>query len=107
MNIGELDRRIKLENYSVTQNDYGEERRTWSEYLEIWAKVDFNGGQAKDEFDKLTAISKAVFFIRNIGLSSLSEKTRILYNSKYYYIEAINEIEGRESFLELITEQRS
>ena len=107
MQIGELDRRIKFENYTSAQNTYGEEKETWSTYLTVWAKVDFNGGQAKDEFDRLTAISKVVFFVRNIGLSSLSEKTRILYDSKYYYIEAINEIEGRESFLELITEQRS
>ena len=46
------------------------------------------------------------FFIRNLDLADLTEKTRISYDSKLYYIQAINEIEGRESFLEIITEQR-
>ena len=106
MRIGELDRRITLQNYSASVNTYGEQIESYSDYRTVWAKVDFDGSSQSDEFDRITAISKVKYFIRNIDLTNLSEKTRISYDSKLYYIQAINEIEGRESFLELITEKR-
>jgi SPP1 family predicted phage head-tail adaptor len=102
MRIGELDSRITLQNYSASV----EQIESYSDYRTVWAKIDFNGGSETDEFNRITAISKVKYFIRNIDLTNLSEKTRISYDSKLYYIQAINEIEGRESFLELITEQR-
>ena len=106
MQIGHLDRRVTLQNYSTTRNGYGELIESYSDYRTVWAKVDFTGGSQSDEFDRITAISKVKFFIRNLDLANLTEKTRISYDSKLYYIQAINEIEGRESFLEIITEQR-
>ena len=106
MQIGHLDRRVTLQNYSTTRNVYGELIESYSDYRTVWAKVDFTGGSQSDEFDRITAISKVKFFIRNLDLADLTEKTRISYDSKLYYIQAINEIEGRESFLEIITEQR-
>ena len=106
MQIGHLDRRVTLQNYSTTRNVYGELIESYSDYRTVWAKVDFTGGSQSDEFDRITAISKVKFFIRNLDLADLTEKTRISYDSKLYYIQAINEIEGRDSFLEIITEQR-
>ena len=106
MQIGHLDRRIILQNYSTTRNVYGELIESYSDYRTVWAKVDFDGGSQSDEFDRITAISKVKFFIRNLDLADLTEKTRISYDSKLYYIQAINEIEGRDSFLEIITQQR-
>ena len=106
MQIGHLDRRITLQTYSTSANSYGELIESYSDYRTVWAKVDFTGGSQSDEFDRITAISKVKFFIRNLDLADLTEKTRISYDSKLYYIQAINEIEGRDSFLEIITEQR-
>lgn len=106
MQIGELDRRVTIENYSASTNTYGEQIESWSTYRTVWAKIDFNGGNVKDEFEKLTGIAKVVFFVRNLDIANLTTKSRINYDSKTYYVQAVNEIEGREKFLELITEQR-
>ena len=106
MQIGHLDRRVTLQNYSTSANSYGELIESYEDFRTVWAKVDFDGGSQSDEFDRITAISKVKFFIRNLDLADLTEKTRISYDSKLYYIQAINEIEGRDSFLEIITEQR-
>lgn len=105
MQIGELDRRVTIENYSASTNTYGEQIESWSTYRTVWAKIDFNGGNVKDEFEKLTGIAKVVF-VRNLDIANLTTKSRINYDSKTYYVQAVNEIEGREKFLELITEQR-
>ena len=48
-----------------------------SDFRTVWAKVDFTGGSQSDEFDRITAISKVKFFIRNLDLADLTEKTRI------------------------------
>ena len=106
MQLGHLDRRVTLQNYVTSAYSYGELIESYSDYRTVWAKVDFTGGSQSDEFDRITAISKLKFFIRNLDLANLTEKTRISYDSKLYYIQAINEIEGRDSFLEIITEQR-
>ena len=105
MQIGQLDRRIVLESPTLVANSYGEETITWSDYLTVWAMVEWKGGSEKEESDKLTAKSKVVFTVRNLG-NLVDETYRILYKTKYYYIQAINEIDGREMFLELLTENR-
>tara|TARA_Y100001972_G_C7416908_1_gene215644 strand:- start:181 stop:504 length:324 start_codon:yes stop_codon:yes gene_type:complete len=106
MQIGELDRRITLESPTATHNNYGENVESYSDFRTIWAKVKFEGGSKTDEFDRITSITKAKFYIRNIGLSTFNEGFIITYDGKSYWIQAINEIEGRDSFLEIITEQR-
>lgn len=105
MEIGQLDRRIALERPSLVSNSYGEETITWVSYLTVWAHLDWKGGMEREESDKLTATTKVVFTVRNLG-NDVDETYRVLYKSKYYYIQAINEIDGREMFLELLTEEK-
>ena len=105
MQIGKLDRRIILQNPTTTANAYGEEVISWSNYLIVWANVEWKGGMENEESDKLTATSKVMFTVRNIG-NAVNPTYRILYKLKYYYIQAINEVDGREMFLELLTEQK-
>ena len=105
MQIGELDRRVVIERPTEATNSYGERETAWGTYLEVWAKIDWKGGKRNEESQKLTAISNVLFFIRNLGVT-VNETMRINYDSKYYYIHVINEIEGREKFLELITKEK-
>ena len=105
MLIGELDRRVDLQTSSFASNNYGEEVLSWSAYRSVWAKIVWKGGTEKDESNKITAISNVTFYIRNLDIS-LSETDRISYDSEYYYIKVINQIEGRDSFLEIITKEK-
>ena len=105
MQIGDLDRRIVLEAPTKVSNTYGEETLTWATYRTVWAKVDWKGGSEKVEKEKITATSKVLFYIRNLDIS-INEEYRISYDSKYYYINVINEIDGRDRFLELETDNK-
>ena len=51
-------------------------------------------------------MSKVHFYIRNQSLSSLTLQTKITYDSKDYFIKVINEVDGRQAFLELIAENK-
>jgi len=110
MQIGELDRRIIIQTFSTSSDGYGEAIKTWSDRITVWANVNFKGGSTKDIAERVTAASKVIFTIRYLTTTNISEAMRIKYKDrgeqKYYYINAINNIEGRENFLELETEQK-
>lgn len=41
MNIGKLDRYVRVEQFTVTQDPvFGEQIKTWSTYIETWANVE-------------------------------------------------------------------
>ena len=118
MLIGELDRRISIEQPTLSFNDYGEsEVDSWSELREVWAKVDWVGGSETDETDKITATTKVDFYIRNLDLDNFMNGSgvptmshRIKFTSegvaKYYYLHNVEQIEGRERFLKITTEEK-
>ncbi len=107
LKIGELDRRIVLENYTSDGNSYGEQTLTWATYRTVWAKILYRGGKVDDESQEIVALSKVEFFVRNLDIAGLTAETRISYDSKYFYIEAINEVDGRGEFLQLLTKEKS
>ena len=106
LKIGELDRRVRLQNAELTKDDYGENLKTWNTFATVWAKILYRSGDVNEESEKNTAIGKVEFFIRNLGMSSLTMQTRIFYDSKYFYLEAINEVDGRGMFYQLLTKEK-
>ena len=112
MQIGELDRRITIETFSTDPDGYGEAIKTWSVLINVWANINWKGGNTKDIAERVTATSKVVFTIRNYGstIDSIDESMRVKYRdrgvTKYYYINVINQIDGRDGFLQLETEQK-
>mgnify|MGYP003661326593 FL=1 len=59
-----------------------------------------------DESDKITGMTKLHVYIRNLDMANLSLQSRITYDSEYYFPKVINEIDGRDSFLEIICENK-
>ncbi len=118
MLIGELDRRIIIEQPTVSINNYGEVAiDSWIEVRTVWAKVEWVGGSEGEDADKITATTKVNFYIRNLDLDSFLNGSaaptmahRINFSpqgtAKYYYLHNVEQIEGRESFLKIITEEK-
>lgn len=122
MTIGELDRRIDLESPLFSSDDYGGSIVSeYENYRTVWAKIEWNGGDEKNQTDKITAITKVNFYIRNLDLDDFingfstgdakpTMSWRIKYSDgaidKYYYIHNIAQIEGREGFIKIITEEK-
>lgn len=107
MTIGELDRRIEIYNVSTSANSYGELTRSYSLFRTVWAAIEWKGGTEKmDESDKITGMTRLHVYIRNLDMSNLSLQSKIVYDSKDYFIKVINQIEGRTQFLEIICENK-
>ncbi|MEN7549315.1 phage head closure protein [Rapidithrix thailandica] len=111
MQAGKLDRRITLERFTVTQDDYGQEIKTWEVLASVWAAVNAESRQTKGnerfEAHQQVAVSEHIFQIRYLpGLTSTTdEKMRIVYRNALYNILDVKEI-GRREGLEIITEKK-
>lgn len=96
--IGELDRRIALQNFTSTQAADGEMTRTWSTAATVWAWVRFGSGSERMIADKNTVVGDCIFTIRY--RTGVTEKTRIVLDSVNYDIVHIAE-RDRKMYLEL------
>lgn len=93
MNIGRLDRKIVIENFTTAKNSLNETVSTWNTFHTCFAAVQMAGGSETVEADKITAVNKVKFKIRYFA--GINEKMRVLYDSNYYDILEIHEL-GRE-----------
>lgn len=104
-NPGKLDRRITLQQRTVTGNAYSEPIETWSTLATVFAAIEFPiTGSDEETADKLNiARRRAIFTIRH--LDSVDFISRILYGSEVYDIERIAEV-GRKQYLKITAETR-
>ena len=108
LTIGELDRRIQLYTANPTENSFGEVTFTYELNSTVWAKVFEKSGKLTDESDEMVYINKTIFYIRaqqNLNNSQIL-RGQIQWDTKIYIPEVINEIDGRERFLEVITTEK-
>ena len=96
-----MDRRIAIQQYSVTRSGSGHETKTWTTLATVWAEVRqksgreyFGANQVVDEVDTL-------FIIRY--RSDVTPKMRIVYNGRNYNIRECREI-GRRDALEMMAQ---
>lgn len=101
MKSGRLDRRITIEQYTVTRDSYGGEPKSWSTWATVWAeKRDKKGREYLEQSGEHTE-RETVFKIRY--QDGLSTDMRILCDGRYYDIIGLAELGRREGW-EVITE---
>jgi head-tail adaptor len=108
LTIGELDRRIKLYTANPEENTFGEYTYTYELNSTVWAKVFEKSGKLTEESDEMVYINKTIFYIRaqqNLSNSQIIQG-KIEWDNRIYIPEVINEIDGRERFLEVITTEK-
>ena len=103
LSIGDLDRRIIIESPTNSINKYGERTGTWATAYTLWAKIDYKKSDRQEQSGEYVEVTDTVFYVRNLGVTILGTY-RINYDSKYYYIHGVKEIDGRKKFLELSTQ---
>lgn len=99
---GKLDRRVKIERYTVTQNQYGEEIKSWAELATVWCAVKPISDGERIEAQQVNASITTRFTIRySSDVSDLNPKDRIEYpvgSGTYYDIFGVKELGRREGF---------
>ena len=90
MQVGRLNQRIIIQNYSQTQNSFGEVVRSYSTLYTRWANVKPTGGAESIQADEKVASRIAEFTIRMQG-TTINETMRIVWNSSTWEIVSIDE----------------
>lgn len=93
--IGERDRRITIQEKTITTNSFNEEVVTWSDLITVWAKVSEAQGDENYEADQLTERRLTVFDINH--RSDVTVEHRIAYNDRYYDVVSIVEPDRKRS----------
>ena len=104
MRIGKSDRRITVERYTTSTNAYGERVQTWGTLLTVWAELMKTGEGMTERIstNQDMPIQRVRFKVRSSSDSQgIKADDRVLYNSKYYNIQGIEEI-GRNDQLVLL-----
>lgn len=97
MKSGLLDRRIVIQNATETRDSYGFVSTVWGTHLTVWANWVHNTGNETDR-DKNKNVDVSGHF-RTYYHSTINENMRIIYNSEYYKITQIKEIQRQDGLL--------
>jgi hypothetical protein len=105
--VGMMDRKVILfTRNEVTDASYGGINTiSYTEQTErIFADVIWKGGKVDDEGNQMQNNQIIEFYVRNGGvMKEANIEDYLEYNSKKFYIDAINVIDGREKYLKVIT----
>lgn len=118
LSIGQLDRRIILQQATVNTDSMGGNEYVWDSIeFSDWAFVEWKSGKSEDNEDKLQTTMSVEFTIRNNSAKQQSvnaNKWRIAFpteggivsitDTQYYTVTGITIWGGREKYKTLITE---
>ncbi len=114
--IGMLDRRISLEYpENISSSTYGGySEQGWANDSDVWAHVVWEKGKEAFEGEEHIALDKVLFYIRwrkYDGGRNIDTTWRIKYEhnseTKYYYLDSIQEMDGRQKFMLLRTKEKT
>lgn len=90
MKAGELNRRITIQEKTVTRGTSGGEAFTWTDKVLLWAQANDEGGKEVVENEALITVHLMDFVLRY--RTDLDTEMRIIYNTKIYEILSIDEL---------------
>jgi SPP1 family predicted phage head-tail adaptor len=100
--IGELNRRITLQNLTQTKDSEGGLVDTWADFAtNIWASIDNYSGNEPSitKYGGLVGVARVLFKMRYIaGVNSIM---RVVYDNKYYAIKHVSNWKEKNKWLYL------
>lgn len=100
MEVGKLDRRITIRSYTIAQDTFGENVKTFTNLATVWAKFVGLAGREGYNTDQRVASFDAKFVIRY--RADVTPQHKIVFDGATYDIKALNMI-GRKRYLEILT----
>lgn len=103
--VGQMDRQITAYRYSSTNdvNYGGLSAPSYSFFFNDYAHVIWKSGEVTETSDQMQNKQVLEFYVRNAtNASSLTVKDYILFAGDKFYIDNINVIDGRKTYLKII-----
>lgn len=107
MRAGKLDRRIVLQRFTETRDEYNEPVQTWATLATRWASYEPLSDGEKFSASETAAEASARFVIRySTAVRDLNPKDRLMFEGVTYQIIRVKEI-GRREGIEITTSARA
>lgn len=105
MRLGKLDRRITIQQKTVSRTALGDESESWATLAAVWAEVVPTSGREyfNAQSQQMTGSKYTRFRIRYLASASKDTELRVLYDDETYDIKHIAEV-GRRVALDLVGE---
>lgn len=99
MQAGKLRHRVVIQQASVTQDDYGQESKTWSTFATRWAAVEPQSGQ---DFVQSNRNEVTVSYrIRIRHTPGVTSKMRVSWDNRIFRIEYLTDVMERDREMHL------
>ena len=99
MRAGKLKHKIVIQNYSETQNDFGEIVKGWADFKTAYASIT---PLSAKEFYKAGTNAEVTHKIETRYLKDIKPSMRVLYDSRVFSIESVLNIREANKTLQLI-----
>lgn len=99
ISAGELDRRVELQSYTTSTNDYNEEVQAWTTYATVWAKMEFHTSTEGEASARQYAEMGLYFTIRY--RAGLEPDHQLVFEDKTYRIVGRPREIDRRRFLKI------
>ena len=97
--VGMLNRRIRIETFTTSPDEFGQPIKTWAVLDHVWANI---WPVSNIERFEAAQINRQVELRMHVHYrSDVTEQMRVLYDGDYYDIQGIRELGFREG-LELL-----
>jgi len=107
MEAGKLDRRITLQRFTTTKNEFNEDVQTWADLATVWASKEDIRDSERWQASEVAAEVTTRFRIRwSNTVKDIDPRDRVLFDGRIYAINAVKEI-GRRVGLEITAAARA
>jgi SPP1 family predicted phage head-tail adaptor len=103
MRAGRLRHRITIQDYTESQNTFGEVTKNWTDYATVWAAVEPVKGREFWESQQINAEITTKVTIRY--LAGIKPKMRILYDTRIFEIDSVINVDERNRELQLLVKE--
>lgn len=105
MKAGKLRHKIIIEEPTETQDAYGQPVKTWTTFKTRRASYNNLSGNEKFVSQQVNSESKVAFTVRHI--TGVTTKMRIYFDSRYFNILYVNDINGIDKMLRIECEEQT
>lgn len=103
MKAGLLRHKIKIEQETVTRNEYGEEEKTWSIYASAYASVKTVSDKEYFAAKQTQSERNTSFRVRySLKMSKINTEMRIKWGSRVFDIEGIQNENERDRSIVIV-----
>lgn len=108
INSPKLDRKITIQRFTSSQDEFGTPIEVWSDLATVWANYRPVSDAEKMQAGEVSATLSARFTIRyDSAWADLSPIDRVVFEGRTFDVFGCKEVEGRRQFLEITASARA